>query len=422
MIKQNHFHSLLEQSYRTNSDRLFNASPKEKKPLIYPGQTIGVLGGGQLGRMMILEGRKLGYRFITLDPAVDCPGSQVADEHIVGQYDNPMAIQRLHEKVDLVVYEFENIQPDMVRLLETMKPVPQGSKLLEITRHRAKERKALEDAGVPVADYRFAQSKQELQKALQEIGFPCVVKTCTGGYDGKGQWVFHNTSDWVNHSSEIPEQVIEEGVIIEKFIPFIKELSVVVARSWTGEIKVFPTVMNIHRNHILHMTVAPAPIDEMNDLKAQQIAVRVAEHLQVVGILAVEMFLLDDGTILVNELAPRPHNSGHVTMDACKTSQFEQFLRAVVGLPLHSTQYRQPAVMVNLLGEHQELFFDCMQHLPINAKIHWYGKEIAKQGRKMGHINILADSNEEAIQIAEEIKIWEPLTAKEWAAIQATCR
>ncbi|SEN74117.1 5-(carboxyamino)imidazole ribonucleotide synthase [Lihuaxuella thermophila] len=387
-----------------------------KQTKMLPGQTIGILGGGQLGRMIILEGRKMGYRFITLDPARDCPGSQVADEHIVGAYDDLAAAQRLAERSDLIVYEFENLSPDVVRQLEQSHCVPQGSRLLEITRHRLEEKRAVEQAGVPVAPYRVIETREDLTSALQELGYPAVLKTTTGGYDGKGQWRIQTPEE----VASLPVGMFngERQYILEKFIPFVKEMSVVVARSVTGEVAAFPPAVNLHRRHILHMSITPAPVSAEIMREAERMAVRVAEHLQVVGLVAVEMFVLPDGGLLVNELAPRPHNSGHYTYDACHTSQFEQFLRAVTGLPLGSPAAYSPAVMVNILGEHAERLMNQFHRLPKEMKVHWYGKKEAKTGRKMGHVTVLADTVEQALQIIESVDIWPPLTDKEKDAIQ----
>ncbi len=385
-----------------------------------PGATIGVLGGGQLGRMVILEGRKMGYRFVTLDPAQDCPGSQVADDHIVGGFQDLEAAALLAERTDLIVYEFENIDPKMVDFLKERKQVPQGSQLLRITRHRLHEKQALDQAGIPVSPYQVVHSKEDLVKATEEVGLPGVLKTTTGGYDGKGQWMIH-------HSDEIEKKLpadlfsSSQVFIYEQFVPFIKELSVVVARSLTGEVKTFPAVVNLHRNHILHMTIAPATVEPAIAQKAEQLAVAVAEQLQVVGLVAVEMFLLPDGEIWVNELAPRPHNSGHYTFDACETSQFAQFLRAVLGLPLQSPRLVSPAVMVNILGEHVPQLMAHWYRLPSAVKVHWYGKQEAKKGRKMGHVTVLAAEVEEALALCDQLPLWSPLTEKERAAVTARC-
>jgi 5-(carboxyamino)imidazole ribonucleotide synthase len=382
-----------------------------------PGETIGILGGGQLGRMMILAGRKLGYRFVTLDPAVDCPGGQVADHHIVGAYHDLQAMKQLAERVDHVVYEFENMEPAMVRWLEGQTSVPQGSALLELTRHRLREKEALQRAGIPVARFSQVMSRGDLDEALHTIGLPAVLKTVTAGYDGKGQWMLTSPQA----VDALPEELfaMQRSYIVEQFVPFIKELSMVVARNAQGEVALFPPTLNLHRHHILHLSLVPAPLAASVRTRVEQLGQRVAERLQVVGLIAVEMFLLADGQLWVNELAPRPHNSGHYTYDVCCTSQFEQFLRAVVGLPLGSTQLFSPAVMVNVLGEQVEGLLQEMKHLPANMKVHWYGKKEAKPGRKMGHVTVVAKTVRAALQQLEQIPIWPPLTPAEWRVIGA---
>jgi 5-(carboxyamino)imidazole ribonucleotide synthase len=383
--------------------------------MILPGQTIGVLGGGQLGRMVILEGRKLGYRFAVLDPSSDAPGVQVSDHHVQATFDDEQAADRLAALSDLIIYEFENIDPAVVERIEQQTQVPQGSKLLTTTRHRLVEKAAIVEAGVPVAPYAQVESAAKLQQAVKQIGLPAVVKTVTGGYDGKGQWMFRSTSDvnaWLDEQHDW-----SQPYILEKFIPFLKEISVVVARSVTGEVQSFPPAVNLHRNHILHLSIASATISDETSQRAIQLAEQVAEKLGVVGLLAVEMFLQEDGTLFVNELAPRPHNSGHYTYDACNVSQFEQMLRAVIGLPLVKPKLIQSAIMMNLLGEHQHAFFAAFPQLPSNSKAHWYGKHEAKVGRKMGHITLLTDDIAAGLAQLDELNICSPLTRAEHHAV-----
>ncbi len=384
---------------------------RKQQALIIPGQTIGILGGGQLGRMMIIEGRKMGYHFGTLDPGEDCPAAQVADRHIVANYDDISAARQLADQSDLIVYEFENITPEVVEVLEKIKPLPQGSYMLKITQHRLKEKEALQNAEVPVAPFREVNTFAELEEAIDQLGYPAVLKTMTGGYDGKGQWILQSKEDM----GQLPSELFKTGrqFILEKFIPFEKEISVVVARSVNGEIAVFPPALNLHRNHVLHMSISPAPISEQVMEQAEYWAKQIAESLQIVGLLAVEMFLMPDGRLLINELAPRPHNSGHYTFDACLTSQFEQFIRAVTGLPLGPTTQVKPAVMVNILGKHVPAFYKKFSKLPGFVKVHWYGKKEAKPERKMGHLTVLADSTTQAVAWIEDIGIWTSLTKQE---------
>ncbi|MGA8943497.1 MAG: 5-(carboxyamino)imidazole ribonucleotide synthase [Thermoactinomyces sp.] len=384
---------------------------RKQQALIAPGKTIGILGGGQLGRMMIIEGRKMGYHFITLDPGADCPAAQVADRHITADYDDIDAAIQLADLCDLIVYEFENIHPEVVEVLEKTKPLPQGSRLLKTTQHRLKEKKALQEAKVPVVPFREANTLAEVEEAIDQLGYPAVLKTATGGYDGRGQWILQSKADL----NQLPPELFAAGrqFVLEKFIPFEKEISVVVARSIYGEMVVFPPSLNLHRNHILHMSISPAPIPGQVLEQAAFWAKRTAESLQMAGLLAVEMFLMPDGRLFVNELAPRPHNSGHYTFDACLTSQFEQFIRAVAGLPLGPTTQVNPAVMVNILGKHVPAFYRRLPEFPGFVKVHWYGKKEARPERKMGHVTVLADSVSRAVRWVEEIGIWASLTEQE---------
>lgn len=371
---------------------------KQAKRLL-PGSTIGILGGGQLGRMIALEGKKMGYRFITLDPAKDCPGSQAADRHIVAGFDDLEAARLLAEETDLITYEFENVDDKVVRSLESSAFLPQGGELLRITRHRIREKQALEKAGVPVAPYRVVKERTNLIDGGRSLGYPCVLKTATGGYDGKGQWVFQSEEEAAAFDQFHPHQ----EYVLEQWIPFEKEISVIAARSTLGEVKTYPPAWNIHRRQILHQSIVPAPVDDPILKQAEQLAEKVAESLDVAGLIAVEMFLLKDGTLLVNELAPRPHNSGHYTYDACLTSQFEQHIRALCGLPLGSTRLLSPVAMVNILGEDVERVMKEMVHYPPEVKVHWYGKSESRPGRKMGHLTVLGSSPEEVMDLLKGV-------------------
>ncbi|MDQ0919122.1 5-(carboxyamino)imidazole ribonucleotide synthase [Paenibacillus sp. V4I5] len=380
--------------------------------VIKPGGTIGILGGGQLGRMLALAGRNMGYRFVTLDPTDDAPCGQVADEQIQADFDDVEAARRLAALSDVITYEFENVDAHVTNILMNESYVPQGSELLYTTQHRLREKKAIEAAGVPVAPYAEIKSAEELKEAVLRFGTPCVLKTATGGYDGKGQWVLRSL-DEVEEAYETLSRAKTE-LVLEQFIHFDKELSVIAARSPRGEVKAFPAAENIHVHNILHQSIVPARIPVEVQKEAEELAVRIAESLGVIGLIAVELFLTKDGQLYVNELAPRPHNSGHFTMEACRTSQFEQHVRAICNLPLGSTELLTPVVMVNLLGEHieplQELIDrpDFLEHseLGVSAKVHLYGKQEAKEKRKMGHINLLTSDVAKALTWIEQTSIW----------------
>lgn len=372
--------------------------------MIKPGATIGILGGGQLGRMIALAGRAMGYRFVTMDPTEDSPCGQVADRQIVARYEDVEAAMQLAEVSDVISYEFENVDAQVAEVLESRSFVPQGSRLLRITQNRITEKTAIRELGIPVAPFRVIGSLEELQVAVQELGLPAVMKTATGGYDGKGQWVLRSHEEL----AEAYETLAKAGtdLIVEQFIPFQMELSVIAARSLSGELATFPAAENIHRENILHLSIVPARVPADIQQEAERIAREIAEKLDVVGLIAVEMFLTADGELYVNELAPRPHNSGHYTMDACVTSQFEQHVRAVCNLPLGSTQLLTPVVMVNILGEHLQPVLDRIDRLPKTAKLHLYGKHESKAKRKMGHLNVVASSVEEALEQIEQLEIW----------------
>lgn len=377
--------------------------------VILPGSTIGILGGGQLGRMISLAGRAMGYRFVVLDPTEDSPCGQVADGQITAQYNNEKAAQQLAEQADVITYEFENVDANVAEMLCSTSYVPQGSELLHTTQHRIREKKAIEAAGAQVAPYREIADVEDLHKGLDELGLPCVLKTATGGYDGKGQWVIRDKREAIAAFETL--QQAKTDLVLEKFIRFDKEISVIAARTPSGEIETFPVAENIHVENILHKSIVPARISREIDKKAQELAKKIAASLNAVGIIAVEMFLTKDGEIYINEMAPRPHNSGHYTMEACSTSQFEQHVRAVCDLKLGRPELLKPVVMVNILGEHVEPLLQWLakkeQPAGLEIKVHLYGKKEAKHKRKMGHLNILCNDVEDALDWIEKSGIWE---------------
>ena len=369
---------------------------------VLPGATIGIVGGGQLGRMLGLEARRMGYRTLVLDPAQDAPAAQVCDAHLRAPLDDPAAILELARRSDVVTLEWENADVDALRSLPAGVRLHPGPHVLEAAQHRVREKDAARRLGLPTADYRAVGTVEELRAALAEIGAPAVLKTARGGYDGKGQAV-------IRAAGEADAAFAALGgpgtlLILEAFVPFRMELSVVCARTEAGETVSFPVGENVHVGGILDTTVVPARIPEEVAREARRIAEAMAAGLDVVGVLGVEMFLEEDGTLRINEVAPRPHNSGHYTWEACSVSQFEQQLRAVCGLPLGAADLLRPAAMVNLLGEHvgnglgrpetAELLRD-----PAVA-LHLYGKAEGRPGRKMGHLTVLADTPEEALERA----------------------
>ncbi|MEH7122511.1 5-(carboxyamino)imidazole ribonucleotide synthase [Bacillus sp. JJ1773] len=371
------------------------------KKVILPGQTIGIIGGGQLGRMMAIAAKAQGFRIAVLDPTEDSPCGQVADHAIIGEYDSIDSIKELAKVSDVITYEFENINAEALDWLCANTYVPQGSALLEITQDRTKEKAAIKKAGAEVAPYAVIREIDDIYANIEQLGFPAVLKTARGGYDGKGQYVIRNEQDIVEAA-----KLLEKGIcVLEKWIPFEKEISVIIFRSVSGETAVLPVGENIHKDNILHQTIVPARISEQAKETAVDAAKQLAEAFDLVGTLAVEMFLTADDHIYINELAPRPHNSGHYSIEACETSQFEQHIRAVCNWPLGSTHLLKPTLMVNILGEHQEPLIKKIPSLN-DWKIHLYGKKDAKHKRKMGHVTLLRDSVETAIGEAEDSGIW----------------
>lgn len=383
---------------------------KQSVKTLLPGSTIGILGGGQLGRMMANAGSALGYRFITLDPTPDSPTGQVA-EQIIAAYDDREAAMELAGRSDVITYEFENVDAEVAAMLMKESYVPQGSELLYTTQHRLREKRAIEAAGVRVAPYREVGSVDELREAVAALGTPCVLKTAMGGYDGKGQWVIRSENEIEDAYETLSRAKVQ--LVLEQFIRFDKEISVIAARSPQGEIKTFPVAENIHVDNILHLSIVPARISEELQREAESLASRIAEGLGAVGLIAVELFVTAEGELFVNELAPRPHNSGHYTMEACRTSQFEQHVRAVCNLPLGDTTLMSPVVMVNVLGQHVAPLLELMaghdeaaDRLKAAPKVHLYGKKDAVTKRKMGHVNVLAESTDAALSWIEESTIW----------------
>ncbi|MBU0693636.1 MAG: 5-(carboxyamino)imidazole ribonucleotide synthase [Candidatus Omnitrophica bacterium] len=377
---------------------------KDKK--IYPPSTIGILGGGQLGKMLALEAKKMGYKVIVLDPTPNCPCAQVCDEQIAAEFSDKIRSLKLAKKADVVTYEFENIPVKTVEYLEEQGfSVFPFSKVLRLTQNRIKEKEFLRSVGILTADFQAIEKASDLEKALLKIGLPAALKTSIGGYDGKGQVILRNRKDVESILSDFSPR----SLIWEKFVPFAKEISVICVRGKYGDLKTFPVSENIHHGNILSMTIVPARISSDAAKKADSIAKTVAEGLEAVGTIGVEMFLLKNETILVNEIAPRVHNSGHYTIDACYTSQFEQHIRAICGLPLGSTKLLSPAVMLNILGDDmickKNKFSWIDKVLKIDgANLHLYGKKEIRTGRKIGHITVLAEFVSDAIQRAEDAK------------------
>ncbi|HEX8498955.1 MAG TPA: 5-(carboxyamino)imidazole ribonucleotide synthase [Pyrinomonadaceae bacterium] len=365
---------------------------------ILPGATVGVLGSGQLGRMFAIAARRMGYRVHTFSPDSDTPTGQVSDKEYEHPYDDLDAVREFARGVSVVTFEFENVPAAAVEAASRLAPVRPSGAVLYTTQHRLREKTFLSARGFPVAPFRHVRTPEDLSAALGEVGLPAVLKTAGFGYDGKGQTRINSAGDAASAFGALRGQ---EGVV-EAFIDFEREVSVVAARAEGGEFAHYGVVENTHSRHILDLSVAPARVGEGVAREAVGIARALLEELDVVGVMCVEFFLTGAGRLLVNELAPRPHNSGHFTFDASVTSQFEQQLRAVCGLPLGSTELMRPAAMANLLGDlwqDAEPDWGAALSSP-DVKLHLYGKTEARAGRKMGHLTALAATPEEAARAA----------------------
>ena len=367
-----------------------------------PGSTIGIVGGGQLGRMMAISARYKGYRVGVLDPVIDCPTSQVADFQIIGDYDDKDKFSELAANSDVVTYEFENVDVDAINhIIETV-PVPQGVDLLAISQDRLLEKEFLEAQGIVIAPYATIIHPSDVASSIETLGYPAVLKTTRGGYDGKGQYVIYSQSD----VASALELLRSSTCVLEAMIAFEKEISIIISGNGNGNYTVFPVSENIHRNNILFETIVPARVDDEVAVEAKRIARQIAEGLNLAGTLCVEMFLTQEGAIYVNEIAPRPHNSGHYSIEACSQSQFDTHIKGICGLELGDVNLLSPAVMVNILGDEYYQTLDLVDQKP-NWDFHYYGKSEAKKGRKMGHVTILTKNISDTLEAVYQTKVWE---------------
>ena len=369
---------------------------------ILPGATIGVLGSGQLGRMFAIAARELGYRIQIYSPENDSPAGHIADREWTARYDDLRTVREFARGVDVVTFEFENVLSITTDAVAEIVPVRPSGRVLHVTQHRLREKTFLRDNGFPVTPFRRITSLAELRAAAHELGLPAVLKTASFGYDGKGQTMLRSVAELS------PAFIALNGAegIYEAFVDFEKEVSVVAARTFRDAFESFPVFENSHANHILDVTFAPAAISEKLAREAEELARGILEKLDVIGLLTVEMFVTKDGRLLVNELAPRTHNSGHLTIDACVTSQFEQQVRPVCGLPLGATELYAPAAMANLLGD---LWVNGEPNWPAalqdpRVKLHLYGKAEARAGRKMGHLTAMAATTLEAMNLVMQAR------------------
>lgn len=357
-----------------------------------PVATIGIIGGGQLGMMLVREAQRMGYRSCIWDPASDCPASRLADYTITAPFSDSSAANELAQRSDVITYEFEHIDASIVQKLEQHYQVFPSSTLLSISQHRLREKAALQEFGIPVVEYKYIPSAEHIGTILNALHYPTVVKTATAGYDGKGQSVIRTPLDKERFIASAKE--LNGEFIVEKFLNLQCEISVIVARGKDGTSVTFPVAENEHRENILHISRVPARISTELQQEAVRLAHSIAVRLNLIGVLCIEMFVTENNSLIVNELAPRPHNSGHYSLDACTISQFEAVIRTICGLPLPAPQLLSPCAMINILGKH-------IRGLNVNrllsidgVKLHLYGKSKIEPNRKMGHITITAHSPE----------------------------
>ncbi|QDV48839.1 5-(carboxyamino)imidazole ribonucleotide synthase [Gimesia fumaroli] len=370
--------------------------------LIAPGATLGMLGSGQLGRMFAIEARRLGYYVHVFSPETDTPTGQVADLEICGEYDDLDAVAQFAKKVDVISFEFENVLSETTETASKYAPVRPGANVLHVAQNRIREKSELRDAGIPVTPFAVVRSVDELHAAIEELGTPAVLKSATSGYDGKGQVKI----DSPDEAEAAWQEVGADETILEAFIDYTCEISVVGVRGLDGEFAFYGPMKNDHANHILDISVFPSGLGDAVNKEAVEITRAVFEHLDVVGVLCVEFFLTAGQRLMLNEIAPRPHNSGHLTIDGHVSCQFEQQVRAICGLPLGSTASLKPAAMANLLGDHWEAGppdWSALRQFP-DVKVHLYGKRESRVGRKMGHLTVLAETSEAAVERIQQAR------------------
>jgi len=369
--------------------------------MILPGATLGILGGGQLGRMFVHAATSMGYRVIVLDPNTSSPAGEIAHLHLQAKFDDAHSLKAMAQECAVITTEFENVPAEVFEQLEKTCPVSPNARSLELAQDRIKEKKFAQSVGIPPTPFFEVSNQQDIETACSEMPSSMILKTTRLGYDGKGQAVVNSAQEGIDKWNALNN--VE--CVLEKKITLKSEVSVVLARSTTKEISFFPVAENVHRDGILFTSTVPANVSaEIQDL-AKSYAKKIAEELDYCGVLAVEFFLDDDSNLFFNEMAPRTHNSGHYTMDACYTSQFEQQVRAICGLPLGATAMHSAVTMVNVLGDLWNVKDeqpDWSRIMSDNIKLHLYGKNQARSGRKMGHFNFLAKHGEETLAHAKK--------------------
>lgn len=367
---------------------------------------VGIIGGGQLGKMIAHEARRMSFRVIVLDPTADCPASKVADEQIVADFKDESAIMRLAERCDVLTYEIELANSTALRQLEERNyPVRPAPETLRIIQNKYRQKSFLKERGIPVANFELVKSREHLQDLCMKFGLPAVLKATEDSYDGRGNFVIKTKGD----ISNAYDYFSGRETMLEKFVSFSKEVSIMVARNPSGQIESFPVVENMHENGILDTTIAPAKVSPVVEQKAKKVAKKTMEVLHGAGIFGIEMFVTKRGDVMINEIAPRVHNSGHYTNEACSVSQFEQHLRAVLDLPLARPELLSPAAMVNILGPegfegaYAVAGLKEMMRVP-GAALYIYGKKVSKPRRKLGHITATGQTAQEALVRAKRAR------------------
>ncbi len=369
---------------------------------ILPSQTVGIIGGGQLGQMMAQSAKEKGFVVGILDPNDNCPAAQVCDFHIQAPYDDVLAIEKLANQSDVLTYEFENVDAKVLEPYDKIGKLPQGLKLLKISQNRQFEKEFLVQHNIPVSPFEVIHSVDELKKALKVIGFPSVLKTIVGGYDGKGQIVLRSEED----IKDCQELLKNATCILEKWVSFEKEISVIISNNKRQEISVFPVAENKHVNNILFTSIAPARISEACAKEAISLAKRISKELEACGTITIEMFVTETEELVVNEIAPRPHNSGHYTIESCSASQFDTHILGICQWAMPNIKSFSDVVMVNLIGDEQSKAKQVVSEKN-NWNFHFYGKKDEKPGRKMGHITILSNSISETLTEIQNQDIWQ---------------
>ncbi len=378
---------------------------------IYPGQTIGIIGAGQLGKMLAQSGQKMGYKIASYDPNETACGFNVSHQVTTASFDHREALLKFVSSVDTLTYEFENINGELLEEMKAKAHFPQGTKLLLASQNRQIEKEWLTEIGTKVVDFAVVESWEMLEVAVERIGFPAILKTTRFGYDGKGQMKLQSQEDMLSKKEVFQAMIDHQSCVLEAFCPFDYEISVMVSRDSSGNIEVFPVSYNIHRSGILFASLVGLTYDNEIMAKVTDYAHKIASEGELVGVCGVEFFVTQDKDVVINEIAPRPHNTGHYSIEATNVSQFDQHILAICHRPIVPVKLLSPVLMINILGQHMELLDQVMTEFP-TAMVHIYDKGQAKVGRKMGHFTILcedAQALKELLETSALLQQWQQM-------------